>query len=164
MATHEPFDEAERPDMDLILWRHAEAEDGIPDAARALTKRGHRQARDMADWLKSRLPKHVAVVASPATRTRQTAEALELPFSTDRHIAVGASATEVLEAVGWPERRGALIVVGHQPTLGRVAALMLAGEEADWSIRKGALWWLTRRSRDGDDQVVLRAVMGPDLA
>jgi phosphohistidine phosphatase len=149
--------------MDLILWRHAEAEDGLPDAGRKLTKRGQRQAEDMAAWLKGRLPKKIAVVASPATRTQETAAALGLPVSTERRLGVGASAADVLGAVGWPERGETVIVVGHQPTLGRVAALLLTGKEAEWSVRKGAVWWLSIRQREGGQQVVLRAVVAPDL-
>ncbi len=34
--------------MDLLLWRHAEAEDGTPDLKRKLTPRGEKQARQMA--------------------------------------------------------------------------------------------------------------------
>ncbi|HQY27494.1 MAG TPA: histidine phosphatase family protein, partial [Burkholderiaceae bacterium] len=57
-----------------------------------------------------------------------------------------------------------VVVVGHQPTLGRLASLLMTGQEADWSIRKGAIWWLSTREREGRGQVVLRAVMAPDLA
>ena len=56
-----------------------------------------------------------------------------------------------------------MLVVGHQPTLGEVAALLLSGKEASWSIKKGALWWLTRRERFGAAQTVLRAVVPPGL-
>jgi phosphohistidine phosphatase len=156
-------DSDDKTSMDLILWRHAEAEDGLPDAARKLTRRGQRQAEDMAAWLQGRLPKKLAVVASPATRTQETAAALGLPVITDRRLGVGASAADVLGAVGWPGRAEAVIVVGHQPTLGRVAALLLTGEEAEWSVRKGAIWWLTVREREAGRQVVLRAVIAPDL-
>ena len=149
--------------MDLILWRHAEAEDGVPDADRALTKKGHKQAATVAAWLEDRLPKRSRVLVSPATRAQQTAVALRRPYTTTPEIGVGASAAEVLDAAGWPDAGDTVIVVGHQPTLGRVAALLLAGSEADWSIKKGALWWFTRRVRDGGGQVVLRAVIGPDL-
>jgi phosphohistidine phosphatase len=149
--------------MELILWRHAEAEDGVPDGERALTKKGRKQAAALAAWLKPHLPKHCRILASPATRTQQTAATLELPFVTTREIGVGATADEVLGAAGWPGAGGTVLVVGHQPTLGRVAALLLGGAEADWSIKKGAVWWFTRRVRDGNGQVVLRAVMGPDL-
>ena len=149
--------------MDLILWRHAEAEDGVPDADRALTKKGHKQAATVAAWLEDRLPKRSRVLVSPATRAQQTAAALRRPYTTTPEIGVGASAAEVLDAAGWPDAGDTVIVVGHQPTLGRVSALLLAGSEADWSIKKGALWWFTRRVRDGGGQVVLRAVIGPDL-
>ncbi len=149
--------------MDLLLWRHAEAEDGIPDGERALTKKGQKQAAAMAAWLKERLPKRVRILASPATRAQQTAAALEERFTTLREIGVGATATDVVKAAGWPDAGGTVIVVGHQPTLGRVAALLATGTEAEWPIKKGAVWWLTRRVRDGGGQVVLRAVVGPDL-
>jgi phosphohistidine phosphatase len=149
--------------MDLILWRHAEAEDGVPDGERALTKKGHKQAAAMAAWLSERLPKRARILVSPATRAQQTAAALEHPFTTSREVGVGASATDVVEAAGWPDAGGTVVIVGHQPTLGRVAALLATGDEADWAIKKGALWWFTHRVRDGDGQVVLRAVIGPDL-
>jgi phosphohistidine phosphatase len=149
--------------MELILWRHAEAEDGVPDAGRALTRKGRKQAAALAVWLKEHLPRQARILVSPATRAQQTAAALELPFVTTREIGVGATVGELLRAAGWPDAGGAAVVVGHQPTLGRVAAVLLAGAEADWSIKKGAVWWFTHRVRDGDGQVVLRAVIGPDL-
>ena len=37
--------------MNLILWRHAEAEDTTPDLKRVLTKRGLKDAALMAQWL-----------------------------------------------------------------------------------------------------------------
>jgi phosphohistidine phosphatase len=157
------MDDPESEHMDLILWRHAEAEDGVPDAGRELTKRGRHQAALMAAWLKERLPRKALVVASPAARTRQTAEALGLPFETDRRIAAGASPADLLGAAGWPDRAGTVVIVGHQPTLGRVAALLLAGEEAEWSIKKAAVWWLSTRHREGGQQVVLRAAVSPEL-
>jgi len=149
--------------MDLILWRHAEAEDGSPDAARALTSKGRKQARAMARWLRKRLPPECRILVSPATRAQQTAAALDMPFVTVAKVDVGASPAAVLEAAGWPSRGGAALVVGHQPTLGRAAALALTGHAADWAIKKGAVWWLTRRTRDRAAEVVLRAVLGPDL-
>ncbi len=147
---------------DLVLWRHAEAEDGVPDGERALTKRGRKQAATVAAWLRASLPKRSRILVSPATRAQQTAAALELPFDTVREIGVGATAGELLAAAAWPDGGGTVVIVGHQPTLGRAAALLLAGAEADWSVRKGAVWWFTRRVRDGGAQVLLRAVIGPD--
>jgi phosphohistidine phosphatase len=152
--------------MDLILWRHAEAEEGgagLPDAKRRLTARGDKQAHDVAKWLKSRLPKKTRILVSPATRTQQTAHALAMPFDVEPRIACGADAADLIAAANWPEHSGAVLLVGHQPTLGRLASLLLSGAEADWSVKKGAVWWFSKRSREGRDQTVLRAVMYPEM-
>lgn len=149
--------------MDLILWRHAEAVDGMPDIKRELTRKGHKQARDMAAWLRPRLPGSVSVIASPAERALQTAGAFTHDFIVNGSIAPGASAQTVLDVVGWPDAVEPVVLVGHQPTLGEAAALLLTGKPLPWSIKKGAVWWFRRRARDGYAQVVLRAVMSPDL-
>ncbi len=149
--------------MDIILWRHAEAEDGMPDAKRKLTERGRKQAKQVARWLGKRLPADARILACPAVRAVQTAEALERPFEELGKLGTGASAASLLGAVGWPHAGGTVVVVGHQPTLGRAAALLLTGDAADWSVRKGALWWFTRRMRNGSEETVLRAVIAPDL-
>lgn len=148
--------------MDLILWRHAEAADGVPDSARALTKHGLKQAAHMAAWLKERLPSDCKILVSPAKRTEQTAEALELPYETTKKVGTGATPADVLSAAGWPGASGTVLVVGHQPTLGGVAALLLCGEAADWTVKKGAVWWFSCRERHGAE-TLLRAVIGPDL-
>jgi len=148
--------------MDLILWRHAEAEDGMPDSARELTKRGRKQAVQIGAWLKKRLPADCTILVSPSRRTQQTADALGLPYETTRSVGTGAAPAEILAAAGWPGREGTVLVVGHQPTLGSVAALVLCGEESGWTIKKGAVWWLSCRAHHGGD-IVLRAVVGPDL-
>lgn len=147
--------------MDLILWRHAEAEDGAPDIARELTDKGHRQADQMARWLKARLPKHTQILVSHAARAQQTAHALTSQFETSPEIGPGASRSALLAAARWPDHGGAVLLVGHQPTLGQVAAWLLSGSAAEWSIKKGALWWFTQRS--ADEHVVLRAALSPDL-
>jgi phosphohistidine phosphatase len=149
--------------MELILWRHAEAVDGSPDLARKLTPKGIRQAGDIADWLRSRLPKSTRVIVSPAERTLQTAKALKANFEIVHDLAPGASAANIIAAARWPDHPGAVLVVGHQPTLGLVAATLIAGKPMPWSIKKGAVWWLSHRVRSEQPQVVLRAVVGPDL-
>ena len=149
--------------MDLILWRHAEAADGIPDMARNLTAKGQKQAEDAARWLRPRLPKHTRILVSPAQRTLQTATALTQEFEIVRDLAPGASPAAVLAAAGWPDQTGAVVVVGHQPTFGMVAAMLIAGEPMPWSIKKGGIWWLSHRMRGEHPRVVLRAVTGPDF-
>lgn len=149
--------------MDLILWRHADAEEGFPDEARKLTDKGEKQAARMAAWLGPRLPREVGILASPAKRAQQTAAALGREFETSAEVGPGASAPSLLAAAGWPDAGGTVIVVGHQPTLGRAAALLLSGAEADWSVKKGGIWWFSNRVRPDEPQTVLRAVMAPEL-
>ena len=145
--------------MDLILWRHADAEDGYHDEQRMLTPKGRKQAERMAGWLGRHLPAHPVVLASPALRTQQTAAALGRKFITRDEIGLSATPDSVLRAAGWPERDDAVVVVGHQPTLGMVAARLLVGVDAQWSVRKGSIWWFAR----DEGRTVLRAVLGPEL-
>jgi phosphohistidine phosphatase len=148
--------------MDLILWRHAEAEDGVPDLERKLTSKGRKQAERVSQWLLQRLPSRFVLLASPAARAQQTAEALGVPIKTDKTLAPGASPQEILKACGWPDGKGAAVVVGHQPDLGRALAELL-GARGGFSLKKGGLWWISNRVREEKDQVVVRAVMSPDL-
>src|ERR1700730_6419689 len=126
--------------MDLILWRHAEAEDGKPDLERKLTAKGREQAARVAGWLRARLPAEFSVTSSPAARARQTAEALKAPMKTLKQLAPGASVAAIAEAAGWPRGGRTTIVAGHQPDCGCAAAYLLAGNDAEWHIEKGALW------------------------
>ncbi len=152
--------------MELILWRHAEAEDRAKDsdadAARELTKRGRKQAERMAAWLAPRLDKSCRILVSPAKRTLQTLEPLGREFEESEAVGLSATARTVLQAAHWPDAEGSVLVVGHQPTLGNVAARLLDGHEADVSIRKGAVWWFVTRDRDGQRETVLRAVIDPE--
>jgi len=149
--------------MDLILWRHAEAEDSFPDRDRALTAKGRKQAKKMADWLKPRLPQNIRILVSPTKRTLQTANALGLDFSALEEIAPGASPHSLIEAAHWPHDENSILIVGHQPTLGEVAALLLGEQESSWNIKKGAIWWFTSRTPFSGNKCVLRAVVSPDI-
>ena len=149
--------------MDLILWRHAEAEDGPPDLERRLTPRGQKHAQQVAEWLLQRLPAKFVVLASPARRTQETARALGVAVRTVPALAPGASVEAILKAAEWPERKTSVVVVGHQPDLGRVALHLVAGAAGDGTIKKGGLWWLTNRVRNDETRVVVRAVVAPDL-
>ena len=149
--------------MELILWRHAEAEDTAPDMARVLTAKGHKQAEKMAAWLKPRLPGKPRILVSPAQRAQQTAAALGLDFSTWEALAPGTTVQAMMQATGWPMADGTVLVVGHQPTLGALAAYVLTRKAAYWSIKKGAIWWISSWGRAGEDQTILRAALSPDL-
>lgn len=152
--------------MDLILWRHAEALDaeaGESDLERALTTKGHKQARRMAEWLTSQLPEGCKVLVSPAKRTLQTVEPLKRKFKIVAALAPGADAEDVLQAANWPNAKEPVLVVGHQPTLGQVAALLMSGEVQDWEIKKANAWWLVQRDPADPYSLYLKAVMAPDL-
>ena len=90
----------------------------------------------------------------------QTAQALRRPYETSADVGTGASAESVLAAVRWPAAGGAVLVVGHQPTLGRIAALLVEGEERDRSLAKGAVSWLC--GPDRSDRVVVKAEITPE--
>jgi phosphohistidine phosphatase len=147
--------------MDLILWRHAEAEPGEPDLGRRLTAKGIKQSERMALWLDTHLPDTCRILVSPADRAQQTALALKRKFRTLTELAPGATVEAVLAAAGWPDAREPALIVGHQPTLGEVAAFLVSGE-GSWSVRKGAVWWLSNRVRE-NSTVVIRVVIGPDF-
>lgn len=159
--------------MQLLLWRHAQAADGVPDMERALTGRGQAQARVMAHWLRPRLPAGLRILVSPARRAQETAAALGLPYETADSIAPGAGAGALLEAAGWPHADRPALLVGHQPALGEVAAALLNGDRhlspsdgerclSPFHVAKGAVWWLHARGGDPRD-VALVAVLGPKL-
>jgi phosphohistidine phosphatase len=148
--------------MELILWRHTEAEDGLPDLTRELTGRGRKQAARMADWLNPRLPPDIRILVSPATRAVQTAQALGREYEVVSSLAPGTHAEDVLAAAGWPDSICPVLVVGHQPTLGQVAMQLLSGQAGDLTIKNGGVWWFQNRNRRGQMQVELRAVAAPD--
>ena len=149
--------------MDLILWRHAEAEDAdADDLSRSLTPKGERQAARMAEWLNRRLAHSTRTLVSPARRCQQTAKALGRKFRTVEAVGPGASARELLIAAGWPDGAEPVLVVGHQPTLGLAASLLLTGAEHALTVKKGAVWWLRLRPRVDDGHIVLQAVQSPD--
>lgn len=159
--------------MDLILWRHAEAVDhpdlehgaagDAQDLARRLSPRGEKQAARMAAWLDRQLPNGARVLSSPAQRTEQTALAMGRKFKLRDELLPGAEPQALLELVQWPGGKSPVVVVGHQPTLGRVIARLLDLSEEDCTMKKGSLWWLRHRERNGAWQTVIVTVQTPEL-
>jgi phosphohistidine phosphatase len=143
--------------MQIILWRHADAEDGANDLERKLTPKGRKQAADMAAWLLERL-NQFHVVASPAMRAQQTAEALGTKITTVKALSPGASVNAILKAADWPDGDGTVVLVGHQPDLGNAVAYLVSGQESDWRLKKGALWWI-----ESGNPPLVRAAVSPDL-
>jgi len=149
--------------LDLILWRHAESSNGdtVADIDRDLTDRGRQHAMRIAEWLREQRLGNVTVLSSPARRALETAAALGMPVTVKRELGIGASAADLIGAAGWPDGNGTTVLVAHQPSLGRLAALLLAGKEADWTIKKAGAWWFSNRVRRDETQTILRAVCNP---
>jgi phosphohistidine phosphatase len=156
--------------MDLILWRHAEAEnptEHITDEFRKLTGKGCKQAGKMAHWLDSTLPDTCRILVSPTIRTRDTAEAL---VSCGRKIKVvpelvpGATVEEILRAANWPHSREPVLIIGHQPYLGQVVGELLGHPQQEYSVRKANVWWISQKQKQTENlETYLKAIMSPDL-
>ncbi len=155
--------------MDLLLWRHAEAEELPADAQsgndleRSLTPRGEKQAARMAGWLDRQLPERARILVSPARRCEQTALALGRKYKIRAELGPDAPPSQLLELVQWPVNKLPILVIGHQPTLGQTIAQLLAFQESDCAVKKGALWWLRTREREGGLQTVVVTVQSPEL-
>ena len=115
--------------MKLYLVRHADAVPGDPDELRPLSDEGRDQVRALGERLKE---ENVDIVlTSPLLRARETGEGLARatgsPTQADPRLAPGATAEAVRVSV---EGRGErVVVVGHQPDCGRVAAALTGGTE-----------------------------------
>jgi phosphohistidine phosphatase len=156
--------------MDLILWRHAEAQEqqldgasAIADLDRSLTPRGEKQAARMAGWLDRQLPERARILVSPARRCEQTVLALGRKYKVRAELGPDAPPSQLLELVQWPVNRLPILVVGHQPMLGQVIASLLGLKENECSVKKGALWWLRFREREGGAQTVVVTVQSPEV-
>ena len=157
--------------MDLILWRHAEAielpenlaDNAAVDLTRTLTARGEKQALRMGAWLDRQLPETAKILVSPAVRAQATARAMGRKFQTLAELSPSATAVELLVLSQWPQAKQAVVLIGHQPGLGRFIAQLLALQTEDCAIKKGAVWWLRSRTRDALQQTVLVTVQSPEF-
>ncbi len=117
--------------MRLYLVRHAEAARGEPDALRPLTASGRQDARELGKRLAAEGARPDAVLSSPLLRARETATALARALGCsvepDERLAPGATAEQLLAAVAG--RGDEVVVVGHQPDCGRIAAELGGGPE-----------------------------------
>jgi phosphohistidine phosphatase SixA len=117
--------------MRLFLVRHAEAAPGKPDELRALTQEGREQAREVGERLAAAGVRPDAVLTSPLLRARETgdviAAALGCESEPTESLAPGATAATLREAVRG--RGETVVVVGHQPDCGQIAAELGDGSE-----------------------------------
>jgi len=148
--------------MDLFLWRHADALEGISDFERELSPFGHQQAEKAAEWFRKNAPSGLRILVSPAVRTRQTAAHFcedEKNIELCTPLYENAPVKKILDILGWPDLPSPALIIGHQPQIGMLADLLLAGVHRPDSFRKGALWWL--RSIPGQNSTQLVNVIEP---
>jgi phosphohistidine phosphatase len=115
----------------LFVIRHAEAESGEPDELRRLSPEGREQARELGKRLAAEGVRPDAILTSPLLRARETGEALAAEIGAESEsseaLAPGATAAGVRTAI---EGRGeTVLVVGHQPDCGQIAAELGDGAE-----------------------------------
>jgi len=117
--------------MRLYLVRHAEAAPGEPDELRPLTPEGRRQARELGRRMRDELTRPEAILTSPLLRARETggelSRALEVAAEPDERLAPGATVEDVRAVLAG--RGDPVVVVGHQPDCGQVAAALSGGPE-----------------------------------
>ncbi len=111
----------------------------------------------MGRWLNQHLPDSARILVSPTLRTMQTAQGLDRRRRLMEALGPDQTVEALLHAARWPDAKEPVVVVGHQPTLGLTAAYLLAGVMQPWAVRKGALWWIKRRERDGRVEILLHA-------
>ena len=152
--------------MDLVIWRHAEAVDlqeGCDDLDRALTARGYKQAIRMAEWLDRQLPESTRIFASPAKRCEDTVGRLDRKYKLHNDLLPESNADAILTSLQWPSAKGTVLIVGHQPMLGKIVAQALGLVGTECPIRKGSVWWLRSCEREGQRQTVLVSVQSVDM-
>ena len=161
----------------LILWRHADAEaDSVTgkDADRALSKTGQKDARIMAKWLHKRLPDNTEIFCSPARRCLETLAALQKVDQADSEhneskypvqivdfLSLDSTAQMIIKKVVDGDSSKTLLLIGHQPNLGRVIAKLLGMNESGSVVKKGSVWWLRQRLIVGQQQTYLHTVRNP---
>ncbi|MBP6115020.1 MAG: histidine phosphatase family protein [Neisseriaceae bacterium] len=152
--------------MEIILWRHAQADDAAVDEARRLTEVGHAQAQQMAAWLSQRLGSDYQVWCSEARRSQETAAHLHPRPLPMRSLNPDAGYQDILNLIQRQPLDAALVLVGHQPWLGHLCHCLLnrtATSTALYPASKGAIWWFSIDAMEPQPHSRLKAMLSPDL-
>ena len=129
--------------MLLYIMRHGLAEEPTPksdDGARKLTEKGADKIRKAAAGMSASTIVFNAIITSPITRAMETAQivATEMSVSKPRavpELSTGASPASALEALSKLRLPESVLVVGHEPTLSRLASLLLTESSEALGIR-----------------------------
>ncbi len=158
--------------MRILFIRHAEAveADKFPgrDLDRPLTPKGRRTFQRMARMLAAQYATPLCILTSEAKRARATAEMLAEAFGSglatvESALNPGATLTAYLRSLpkgGWT-KKGLVVLVGHEPDLGKAVAKMAGASTARIKLVKGAcaeVEWTGARAG------VLRALLDPSWA
>jgi phosphohistidine phosphatase len=136
--------------VQLLIVRHAIAEDraqaarqGLEDAERPLTKKGIRRMQSIAVAIARQLPGPLTLLSSPLLRARQTAELLAAhspgsAITLEAALSPGTPMAQLIERLQQYDEKGTVVVVGHEPMLSDLTALLLFGrEDASFQLKKG---------------------------
>jgi phosphohistidine phosphatase SixA len=126
--------------LELILLRHAEALPASPaddDRQRRLSGHGEQEARAAGEWLAQHGARPQRVLCSPAERTRATAklalEAMEgAPVPAYADEIYEATPGELLALLDQHDDIDTVMVVGHNPGIERLVALLVEGRSDDF--------------------------------
>jgi len=132
--------------MTLYLLRHAEAEAlAASDCARRLTAKGEGQAARVGTFCRKHDLAPEVILASPVMRALQTARLVRKSLSDCELIEVPWAACGMAPEIARDELRAyaklhAVMLVGHQPDLGHLAATLLGCDNvASLHVRKSLL-------------------------
>ena len=122
--------------MRLYLMQHGTALSKEEDAERPLSSFGIEQVRKSAAGIRQLLPGIDLIACSPKRRAHQTAalvaEAVRFPYSDILVSEAFLPKAEPQEVMGLLDREAGdsrILLVGHQPCLGRLATDLLQGGE-----------------------------------
>jgi len=124
--------------MRVILFRHGpagrrDASRWPDDGERPVTRRGLAKTAHAADGLRRFLGRGGRVVTSPLERARQTAKVVSDALAPDGRmetlecLAPGAPVREALRWLRGLESGPSIILVGHEPHLGKLAGVLVFG-------------------------------------
>lgn len=137
--------------MKLYLLRHGIAVDRIggsirSDFDRPLTEDGRKELYVVGEALKRLNAKLEVVISSPLVRARQTGEiiaevyGLREPLEITEALAPGGAASDVYKVLRKFPLVNEVVLVGHEPDIGRLAATLLwAGTEFDIPFKKAGV-------------------------
>jgi phosphohistidine phosphatase len=138
--------------MELYVLRHAIAlQRGAPevrrDSERPLTDSGAKKMERIARAMRSLKVNPALILSSPYLRARQTAEIVAREFDAESilelspHLEPGGDQEELMKILGGEyASHDQVMIVGHEPSLSELIAVLLSGDErVAVTMKKGGL-------------------------